>query len=776
MASSRPSLPEAITRLKHQALAGPETPIGHRCLAYCRAALERPSEPLIVRRAYGLAYCLDTFPTRIAPDEEIVGTHLFGEEAGKESAFDFPEFAPHFFMPPGDALRDALAGTELAEEDKETILSVVGREHELLLGAPQAPTPPAEVQRALDAGVLFGWGSCVNHSVRDYGKVLRLGFDAITDEIDGRLAACRLGDPEDVTKLSFLRSAGAIARAAAGIGRRYAAAAREQAAGCADADDRRRLEAIAYVCERVPARPARDLREALQALWFAHAITCCEDQINANSIGRLDQILQPYYEADIQAGRLTREDAVQLIMHLWLKLYRDYDVQQAVLGGLLADGSDATNDMTYICLEATRRLGLVRCLSVRVHRQTPRKLLKEATALLSGGGGIPFFFNDDAIIPALTDKGIPMEHARDYAVIGCVEITIPGKTNPHAVSHNINLARCLELALHEGVDPATGHQVGPRTGKLEDFESADDVFCAYKRQLEHFADCGAWVSNAGEIHQEYAFPLPYRAILTDSCIVRGRDITAGGALYNYHSCSAIGIPNVADSLAAMDHVVFRDGRLTLGELREALLANFECAELARQMLLRSAPKYGNDTEEVDRWAADVARHYCETMSGHRTREGGSFHAHLFSFVWHVEPFGKRTGALPDGRRGGEPLAYSLSPMQGRDERGVTAVLNSLARIPHHLAAASSSAIVELSPSFFEGDGRDRFVALLESAIDSGVGQMQFNVVSAERLEQAQRDPERYGNIVVRVSGFSQRFAAIGKELQDHIIARVKHAV
>jgi len=763
---------ERLERLRERALAGPDTPVGWRCLAYCRAALEHAGDPIILRRAAGLAGTILNFPPSVVDDELIVGSHMFGERPGVDGSLEFPEFASYLFEPPGDRLRELLSGTDLGEAQRQTVLELIGRPS-LFTGEPWSPGQPDEVRLALEATVFMGGGWCTNHSVRDYAKVLRVGFEGIVAEIDARRSALACDDPDRLEELTFLRSASTVAHAAAGIGRRHAVGARALARRCNDADRRAELRAIAKACDRVPARPARTLREAVQALWFAHTITCCEDHINANSIGRIDQILEPYYQADLAAGRITREAALDLITYLWLKLYRDYDVQQAVLGGLRPDGGDATNEVTYLCLEATQRLGLVRCLSVRLHRRAPRELVERATDLLSDGGGIPFFFNDEAIIPALTDKGIPLEEARDYAVIGCVEITIPGRANPHAVSHNMNLAKCLELALHNGWDPRTGAQVGPETGLLAEFPSAGAVFEAYARQVEHFARCGVFVSNAGQLQQQHSAPLPYLSILTEDCIARGRDVTSGGARYNYHSCSAIGIPNVADSLAAMETVVFSDRKLTLEALRQLLLVNFDGAEAERKLLLR-APKYGNDVEEVDRWAGAVAEHYCRTMSAHRTHYGGSFHAHLFSFVWHVDPFGRTTGALPDGRRAGDPLAYSLSPTQGRDEKGVTALMRSLARIPHHLAAGSSSAIIELSPRFFEGDGKRKFVSLLEGAVDLGIGQMQFNVVTAERLVQAQEDPERYGNVVVRVSGFSQRFASIGKDLQDHIIARTKH--
>ena len=785
---------DRLQRLKARVLEGPRTPTGWRLRAFCEAAIERPDAPLIQRRAAGLARTLELFPPIIFDDELIVGTHHFGEQPGIDGAIDFPEMHPHLFCCQGDKLADELAKTELCDASREMILSLRGRA-QMFVTTSHAPDKPHEVRLAEETGCIFGWGRSLNHSVRDFAKVMRVGFEGIEKEIDRQLATVRIEDPNALQKLMFLRAAKTVAQGCCKIGRKYAEKARELAreltrGGVAPAtpedarqrtDDMREgptrvsgLLEIAEVCDQVPARPARTLREAIQALWFAHIITCAEDNINANSIGRIDQMLWPYYEADLQAGRLDEAGALELLKHLWLKLWRAYDVQQMQIGGQTAEGEDATNPITYLALQATKELGLVRCISVRVHKGTPRKLLEKSADLVSRGGGMPFFFNDEAIIPALLDKGMTMQDARNYAIIGCVEVTIPGKACPHAVSHNTNLAKCFELALHDGVDPLTGKQVGPRTGCPTTFQRIDDVWNAYRAQAEHVCRIGAFISNAGQLDQMHGWPQVYQSILTDNCIRRGKDLNAGGAIYNYHSVSGIGIPNVADSLWAIEKLVFTERRLSMQELVEAVDADFQDAEPLRQMLLNRADKYGNDCPEVDRWAARASEHFCDYLGSLKTWFGGSFHAHLFSFLWNVSPCGEKTGALPDGRKAHEPLAYSLSATAGRDKQGLTAFFNSLSRIPHHKAAGSSSAIIEVSPSFFKGEGRRKFVEVLEAAIQSGVGQMQFNVVSAERLIKAQEDPEHYGNVIVRVSGFSQEFRLVNKPLQDHIIERTKH--
>ncbi|HSV75266.1 MAG TPA: pyruvate formate lyase family protein [Chthonomonadales bacterium] len=399
--------------------------------------------------------------------------------------------------------------------------------------------------------------------------------------------------------------------------------------------------------------------------------------------------------------------------------------------------------------------------------------MERCVDLVARGGGIPFFFNDEALVPALVDKGVPLEEARGYAAIGCIEITLPGSANPHAVSHWINVAKCLELALNGGCDLRSGERIGPEGPCLDALGDLEAVQAALRVQLEHAARWAVYGSNAAEHAHRFQMRLPYLSLLTDDCVRRGADIVEGGARYCYHSSAAMGIPNAADSLAALEEAVFREGRVQPAEMLEALRTNYQGRGDLRLWLLRRAPKYGNDEPLPDRHAADLTRLYCEMLAGYRTPSGGRYHAHLFTFTLML-PYGGMTGATPDGRLAGEPLAYSVSPVQGRDVSGLSAVVRSLAALPHHLAAASSSAILDVDPALLEGRGRDGFVDLLVTAIDLGVGQLQFNVVSADMLRAAQEDPERHRSLCVRVSGFSQQFCLLDRTMQDHIIARTKH--
>ncbi|MFH1008256.1 MAG: pyruvate formate lyase family protein [Candidatus Latescibacterota bacterium] len=762
------SISERMARLRGIALEEEHPFRGVRGVLAARSYQDSVGLPLIIRRARALAEVIRHWPPEIYPDEFLVSHHNT-----PDFGLDFPDQ----WNVADDQLCSRIDKSPLNADQREFLHQVRADWHRLFGHEAcvfNDPSIPQFLKDEMDAGIFFGSGLCLNHSVRSFQTLLERGFVGIGSEIQDRMDQLDFSDPQAPEQLVFYQACQCIAQEGAVLGQRYAREARDRAKACPQPEESQWLIEIASVCERVPAHPARTFREALQSLWFGHVITCWEDGVNANSLGRLDQILYPYYKADKEAGRLTDEEALELIEALWIKLYQTYDVQQVVLSGQTDDGHDATNPLTYLMFDATDALAFIRCLSVRVHKNTPKKLLARCVEMMGKGGGIPFLFNDDAIVPALVEKKIPIQDARDYAPIGCVEITIPGKANPHAVSHMMNLAKCFELALYDGKDPASGKQLGPQTGALESFTSAHEIMEAYKRQVAYFAAHAVFLSNAGELSQRGTFPLPYRSMLTAACLDRGRDITAGGALYDYHSCCGIGIPNVADSLAAIRKLVFEEGTLSLDQLGRLLRTNYEGAEKERLTLLRKAPKYGNDEDEVDCIAAEVAAHYCQLMHGHRTVSGGRFHVHLFSFVWHLNPCGDKTGASPDGRHAGDPLAYSLSPMQGRDATGLTAVLNSLIKMPHHLAAASSSAIIEVDPALFEGARRDQLVAILKTSIDRGLGQLQLNVVTVDTLKKAQQEPETYRNLQVRVSGYSYRFCLLDRAMQDHIIARTKH--
>jgi formate C-acetyltransferase len=661
----------------------------------------------------------------------------------------------------------------LSQEQIQATLSILDDSMGPVPAAGSVPEPEPLAIKAPAEGLYWCQATAYNHTVVGYARVLDQGFLGLADEVRERLAALDSASEDDRRASTVLESMLVLAEAAAEIGERYADRVRAQRQACRDARRKDELAALETVLRQVPARPARTFHEALQSLWFAHIINTWEDGINANSLGRLDQVLYPYYRHDLDAGRLTREEAFELLCCLWIKLYRDYDVQQVALGGVDAEGCDAANELTYLMLDVTEALGFVRCLSVRLHKGSPRRLLRRSLELVGQGQGIPFFFNDEVLVPALVDHGIALRDARDYAAIGCVEITIPGKANPHAVSNRINLLKCLELALYNGRCMTTGEMLGPATGDPSAMTCLEDVIAAYERQVAHAVHSMSRETVRLCLDRRQTAPMPYKSLLTEGCLASGRDFNDRGARYDYHESMPMGIPNIADSLAAIDRLVYTESKFTLSELVDELVQDFP-HESIRLALLNRAPKYGNDDDTVDALAARVFEHYCELMREVSETYGMTFLAQPFTFLWLVDA-GQLTAATPDGRRQGENLAYSVSPMQGRDFRGLSALINSLAKLPQQMAAGSTSAIVETEPVLFSEENLDHLVTLLQTAVAKGVGQLQFNVVNEETLRKAQAEPEKYRNLAVRVSGFSQRFCLLSKEIQDHIIARTKHA-
>ena len=731
---------------------------------------EKPGRSAVQKRAAFLYEEVKLAPVEIPGIWQLAGEHLplaslggaaFQKKLDKTQRKRLDEFG--FSKKEMREIKKAVKQKAISRED---ISSVGDVNEECLAGKGDWGTA--------ESCVFWGRGWVENHSIRDYDKVLRMGFAGIRKEIEEKLQNSDISDPDFSRKENFWKAGVMTCDAGILLGERYAELAEKCLKKAKSKEEKARYAKMMETCRKIPANGAETFFEATQSLWFAHILTCGEDNINANSIGRIDQFLYPYYQADIKSGKITREQAIEIMEELACKLYLDYDVQAMTLGGVNAVGKDAVNELSSVILEATDKVDFIRDLSVRLHDKSPKAFIDQCSEMIIKGGGIPFIFNDECLIQALADRGISTEHARDYAPIGCIELTIPGKANPHAVSGWINSTKCLELAIFGGFDPLSGKQVGPRTPALTEIKSYEEFFSCYCQQLEFFSRNMVYHCNRGELMQREKGPLPCWSILTDDCIERGRDITDEGAIYNYHSICFLGTADTADSLIVLKKLVFESDIIDRQTMLDALKNNYQGYDKIRQLVLNEAPKYGNDQPEVDEIAAQIDNHFIDYMDTFSTPLGGKYFVHLFSFLCNIS-FGKATGATPDGRYSEEPLAYSLSAHQGRDEKGITAMLNSLAKLPHHKAAGSSAAIVDLSPKLIEGEaGKERLSHIIKSLIKMRVGQIQFNVVTAERLVQAQEDPENYGNISVRVAGYSQMFKLISRDLQNHIIARTKH--
>lgn len=608
-------------------------------------------------------------------------------------------------------------------------------------------------------------GRCIdsNHSVIGYNDVLKLGFEGLLERIEYYEKINGESPLYNGTKL--------ICKKACVFGEKYAAEAKRQLENNNLSRERRKeLEKIAEVCTNVPRNPASSFWEAIQSLYFAHIFNTWEDTVNANSLGRLDQILYPYYKSDIESGRITKEFAFELICCLWIKLYRSYDVQQSVVGGCDKYGNCAVNELSYLMLEATEKLDFIRCLSVRYDSKTDKEFIKRALEVVGHlQMGVPFFFNDEVMIPALVKAGISLEDARGYTQIGCVETVIPGKSNPHAVTGETNLLKALEYALNNGksmMDETI--EPGLTTGEIKDYKGLKR---AVFLQIENILDiCCKKVSEHTKAHLKAA--KPYKSLLTKGCLERGKDFNEHGALYDYYQIMLGGIPNLADSLEVLKKFVFEDKKYTLNEVIEALKNDFP-DESMRLEFINKAPKFGNDIDEVDDIAVEITEFACDYLEKMSEKYKLSFHAQPFTYLWMVE-HGENTAATPDGRRKGEIIAYSVSPMQGRDFNGFTALINSISKLPTKRTPGTTSAIVEVDPKLFTDNNMNSFADIMLAAAEKGLGNVQFNVIDADTLKEAQKYPDKYNNLAVRVSGFSQKFNLLDKKLQDHIIGRTKH--
>ena len=634
----------------------------------------------------------------------------------------------------------------------------------------QEPMRSEQAHQLNQEGASIGFCLTDNHSVIGYEQVLRLGFEGLLELIDqtAEKAGAAADDP-------FYGPIRHVCQSACILGDRFADQARSLASQTEPGSQRQaELLEIEKVCRQVPRGPARTFHEALQSLWFAHMINTWEDGINANSLGRLDQILFPYYDADRQAGRLSYEAAFELLCCLWIKLYRDYDVQQSCIGGCTADGQSAVNELSWMMLDATEALDFVRCLSVRYSPETDRAFITRALEVVGHiQKGVPFFFNDAVMIPALAAQGIDLADARDYTQIGCVETVIPGKSNPHAVTTHCNVLKAVEYAL------ANGHSMmnpklcpGLETGDPLDMKTFDLFKAAVLAQLRHIIEQACLMTVDSISAGAHNSPKPYKSLLTADCLERGLDFNNRGARYDYYQAMLFGLPNLADSLAVVKELVFQRQTLSMATLIEQLQQDFP-DEALRLDLVNKVPKYGNDIDDVDQLAVEILHYCCDVLDDLSRQTGLSFHAQPFTFLWMVDR-GRLTAATPDGRRKGEILAYSASPMQGRDFKGFTALMNSLSKLPAVRTAGTTSAIVEVDPQLFIDKNMPGFVAIMLEAARRGISNIQFNVVDADLLLEAQRHPDKHRNLAVRVSGFSQKFYLLDKTMQDHIIHRTKH--
>jgi pyruvate formate-lyase/glycerol dehydratase family glycyl radical enzyme len=547
---------------------------------------------------------------------------------------------------------------------------------------------------------------------------------------------------------------------------------------------------MARICRKVPAHKPDTFHEALQYYWFVHLGVITElnpwDSFNP---GRLDQHLYPFYKKGIKEGSLDKESARELLQCFWVKFnnhpappkvgvtaeesntYTDFSLIN--LGGLDAEGKDAVNELSYLLLEVIKEMRILQPSSmVQISRKNPDDFVKKALDIIKTGFGQPSCFNTDAIIQEMTRQGKSLRDARRGGASGCVETGAFG-VECYILTGYFNLPKVLEITLNNGIDPRTGKQIGPVTGDPTTFNDFDQLMVAFNEQLKHFINIKITGSNIIEQIFASEMPVPFLSLLIDDCIANGRDYNAGGARYNTSYIQGVGTGSVTDGLAALKHHVFDRKTLSMGELLVTLADDFAGKESFRYDLLHDTPKYGNDDDYADDILRTVFEYYFSAVDGRSSPRGATYRINLLPTTSHMY-FGKMTGALPDGRKSGEPLSEGISPVQGADRFGPTAVLKSAAKIDH-LRTGGTLLNQKFTPSFLDSDeGIAKLTRLIRGYFRMDGHHIQFNVVTAETLRQAQLEPEKYRDLIVRVAGYSDYFNDLGRDLQDEIIRRTEH--
>jgi len=628
------------------------------------------------------------------------------------------------------------------------------------------------------------------HTVAD-GKIYQRGFLELKDDIQKAIETLDfLNDPLAHDKREELAAMAVCADAVMAYARRHAEKALELAGRETDPRRKRELERIAAVCSRVPAHAPQTFWEALQAYWFVHLGVITElntwDSFNP---GRLDQHLHPFYRTETAAGTLTREEARELLQCFWIKFNNQpappkvgvtlaesgtyTDFANINNGGLTADGQDAVNDLTYLILDVIDEMRLLQPSSnIQLSKKNPDRFLKRACAIIRKGWGQPSVFNADLVAAELVRQGKTVEDARSGGTSGCVEAGAFGKES-YILTGYFNLVKVLEITLGNGVDPRTGERIGLATGDPDAFGSYGELYRAFCRQLRYFLDVKIKGNNVIERLYATCMPAPFLSTIIDDCIRKGRDYNAGGARYDSTYIQMVGLGTLTDALTAIRHHVYENKAVTMRELREALRNDFAGCEPLRQTLWNRTPKYGNDDPAADAVARDIGTEIFRAVDGRPNTRGGTYRVNYLSTTCHVY-FGSVCGATPDGRKAGTPLSEGISPVQGADRAGPTAVVKSAAQIDQATTGGTLLNLKFTPQVLADEEGLTKLAHLIRAYFKLDGHHVQFNVVDAATLREAQAEPEKHRDLIVRVAGYSDYFCDLTRPLQDEIIARTEH--
>lgn len=783
---------ERVRRLKQAFNQAKPTLDIERAALYTQGYRAHISDSAPVRAAHAFLAVCAGLPVAIHPDELIVGT----AGAARRAASPDPELSWRWIAEELDQFETRTQDPyQVTEDQKRRLREEIfpfwqGRSLE---EAYLARLPEETARVTVDTGVVDNdskWRSYVGEHTPDYQDIVfAKGFRTLQAEARDRLLALEPTDPERMDRIQYYKAAVLSCEAIIRLGERYGAEAARLAALEADPVRRAELETLAATCRQVPAGRPRTFREALQMVWFVQVGRILAENSVALNLGRLDQTLAPYYEADLAQGRLTPLEAQELMDCLWIKLsewvwavssntakfFAGYSAfQNLTLGGRRADGSDATNPVTYLCLRAAAHARTHQPnLSVRIHADCPEAFLLDVCRLVREGMGFPAIHNDRAGTAMLMAAGVPSEAARDWSNGGCV-VPHCRKVGEWTAAANINLGSALEFALNDGVARLTGERLGVATGDPRRFTSFDQVKAAFFTQLAHLVKQASFATLlAQQVHAEQA-PRPFLSLLVEGCMEQGRDLSRGGAGINVGAVlTGIGLADAANALEAVRSLVFEARTATMDDLCAALAGDWEgWADLHREAL--ACAKYGNDIERVDRLAVEISNAYRRAVRSRKDWFGCPFNS-AFMGISNYLPAGAVVGATPDGRKAGTPLTEGCSAHTGTDRTSPTALMRSAARINHEDQSGGTLLNLKLSPDALRTD-RDlaNLAALIRGYFELGAFHVQFNVIDAATLRAAQAHPEQHQDLLVRVAGYSARFVTLSREVQDAIIARTSY--
>ncbi|HDG1675803.1 TPA: formate C-acetyltransferase [Kluyvera ascorbata] len=759
-----------IQRLKDALFANPREISLERAVLYTESHRQTDGEPVIIRRAKATAHILDNVAISIRDDELIAGNRTIKPRAGIMS----PEMDPYWLLKelyqfptrPQDRFN-------ISDDDKRLYRDELfpyweKRSMKDFINAQMTDEVKAAVSTQIFSVNQTDKGQ--GHIIIDYPRLLNNGLDALVNEMHAHLHE----QPDN----AFYQAVLILLEASQRHILRYAALADEMASRCPDPQRRQELDTIASVSRHNAGQKPENFWQACQLFWYMNIILQYESNASSISLGRFDQYMLPFWQASLNYG----EDPAfmqELLESLWVKcndivLLRSTSSARyfagfptgytALLGGLTENGRSAVNILSFTCLDAYQNVRLPQPnLGVRVNELIDRPFLRKTAETVRLGTGIPQIFNDEVVVPAFLNRGVSLEDARDYAVVGCVELSIPGRTYGLHDIAMFNLLKVMEIVMleHEG-DPQLTY---------------DGLLASIRDKIRHYIKLMVEGSNICDIgHRDWA-PVPLLSSFVEDCIANGKDITDGGARYNFSGVQGIGIANLSDSLHALKGMVFDQQRMSFDELLAVLKANFATpeGEKVRARLINRFEKYGNDIDDVDNISADLLRFYCKEVEKYRNPRGGQFTPGSYTVSAHV-PLGSVVGATPDGRFAGEQLADGgLSPMVGQDGQGPTAVLKSVSKLDNYLLSNGTLLNVKFTPATLEGEsGLNKLADFLHAFTKLKLQHIQFNVVNAETLREAQQRPQDFAGLVVRVAGYSAFFVELSKEIQDDIIRRTAH--